>query len=443
MRIRALRAQDRPVERAVQGDRCAINLAGRVRKEDIRRGDWIVAERAHVRSRRLDAEVRVLGSEDRPLKHWTPVHVHLGTADTTGRIAILEGKEIPVGEAGLVQLVLDTPVNASAGDAVIVRDQSARRTIGGGRIIDPHSPARGRARPDRLTWVKALGMSDRNQALETILENAPGGARLHMLEAAWNVTEAEAETLRRGADVCCVGTDAVIGLSQAHRDSLEQSILTALDGWHRDNPGSGGANEAALMRTLPFRCHSLAFDRVVADLVQAGEVVRAGALLQRRGFEASLTGPDERIWRRVLSVMDTAGDKPPTIWEIAEELDIDQKQVAGLLARVARIGLVMRVSANRYMTMGKLRELAAIAEDGARGMPEARFNAAAYRDWSGMGRNLSIEILEFFDKLKFTRRVGNEREILKPAGQVFGAEKAGGHQKSGAFEKTNACTPAG
>jgi selenocysteine-specific elongation factor len=162
----------------------------------------------------------------------------------------------------------------------------------------------------------------------------------------------------------------------------------------------------------------------VGELVAKGEVVRTGALLQRRGFAATLSAADDRDWRRVEAVMNAATDRPPTIFEIAEEIGLPQNQVAGLLARTAKLGLTARVSSNRYMTRAGLRTLAGIAETGARGLPGGRFGVAAFRDWSGIGRNLSIELLEFFDKVKFTRRLGNEREILRPAADVFGADEA-------------------
>jgi len=424
LRVRGLRAQDRPVEEAVPGDRCAINLAGRIRKEEIRRGDWIVAARAHGPTRRIDVALTVLGSEERPLKHWTPAHVHLGTGDVTGRVALLEDKAVEPGGAGLAQLVLDAAVSAKAGDAVILRDQSARRTIGGGRVVDPVSPRRGRARPERLAWLRALRGADREAALAAILEAAPGGAPLHALEAAWNLSAAEAEALRAQADVCCIGEDGAVGLTTGHRDGLAAAILAALEAWHRGHPDAGGANERALARLLPFRVRPAAFAHVVGELVRAGEIARAGAVLRRRGFAAALSAADERDWPRVLAAMEAAGERPPTIFEIAEELGAAQSEIARLLARVARLGLVARVSDNRYMTRAALRRFAGIAEDGARGVPGGRFGAAAYRDWSGLGRNLAIELLEFFDKAGFTRRLGNEREILRPAGEVFGGGEA-------------------
>ncbi len=428
-RIRGLRVQDQAAETARQGDRCAINLAGPA-KDDIRRGDWIIGARAHVTSRRLDAEIRVLDDEPRSLKHWTPAHIHVGTADVTGRVALLEGKAIEPGDTGLVQLVLDTPVAASSGDVVIVRDQSARRTVGGGRVVDPFSPARGRARPERLAWLHALTQTDRTAALVAALDAAPRGIPLHRLESIWNLTSEEAETLFAQVDVHCQADGESYGLTQARFDTLCAAIIDALDAWHKAKPDSGGSNAAALMQALSPRPLKPVFDQAVGELVQRGEVQRAGPLLHRPGHAARLTGMDDKLWQEARTIMHDAEDKPPTIFELAQELGQDKNKLARLLSHAARVGLVMRVSANRYMTTATLLELADVAERETAKLPEGRFAVAAYRDWSGMGRNLSIEILEFFDKVGFTRRVGNEREILKPAAAVFG----------GAGEATNSST---
>ena len=419
VRVRGLRVQDQPAEMARQGDRCALNLAG-LGKDDIRRGDWIVDARTQVTSRRLDAEIKILAGEDRSLKHWTPAHIHVGTSDVTGRVALLEGKAIEPGEAGLVQLVLDTPVAASANDVVIVRDQSAQRTIGGGRVIDPFSPARGRARPERLAWLHALTQPDRNAALAAALEALPRGVPLHLLDRIWNLTPDEAAVLRAQAGVCCPGDGELFGVTQERFETLSAGIVQTLDQWHRDKPDSGGANTATLMRALDVRPHKAIFDHAVTELVTKGELQRAGPLLHRPGHAAQLTGVDDKLWQEARTIMHAAEDKPPTIFELAQELGQDKNKVARLLGQAAKVGLVMRVSANRYMTTATLLELADVAERETAKLPGGKFAVAAYRDWSGMGRNLSIEILEFFDKVKFTRRIGNEREILKPAAAVFG-----------------------
>ena len=156
-RIRGIHAQDRPADRARAGERCALNLAGRdIESGAIARGDWIVDRALHAPSDRIDARLQVLAGEPRALRHWTPVHVHLAASHSTARIAVLGAGSIASGDSGRVQIVLDRPIHALAGDRIVIRDQSATRTMGGGAVTDPFSPKRGRARPARLAWLDAV-----------------------------------------------------------------------------------------------------------------------------------------------------------------------------------------------------------------------------------------------------------------------------------------------
>ena len=150
-RIRGIHTQDRPAEQARAGERCALNLSGRgLGPGTIARGDWVVDHALHAPSDRIDVRLRVLPAETRMLRHWTPVHVHLAASHSTARVAVLGAGGIAPGGGGRVQIVLDRPLHALAGDRIVIRDQSATRTMGGGTVIDPFSPKRGRARPARL-----------------------------------------------------------------------------------------------------------------------------------------------------------------------------------------------------------------------------------------------------------------------------------------------------
>ena len=156
-RIRGIHAQDRPARTARAGERCALNLSGRdIESGAVARGDWIVDRALHAPTDRIDARLHVLPGETRALRHWTPVHVHLAASHSTARVAVLGAGSIAPGEFGRVQIVLDHPVHALAGDRIVIRDQSATRTMGGGIVIDPFSPKRGRARPARLAWLDAI-----------------------------------------------------------------------------------------------------------------------------------------------------------------------------------------------------------------------------------------------------------------------------------------------
>jgi len=196
VRVRSIHAQNLPSQSGSAGQRCALNIAGPdLEKSQISRGDWLVDGRAHAPTDRFDARLRVHANEVDVLKHWTPAHLHLAAADVTCRVAVLQDGVLSPGSSGLVQLVLDRPIGAVHGDRFILRDQSARRTIAGGSVVDPYSPSRGRARPRRITWLQAMSQQKPDEALRQLLAQLPEGLDLNRFAQAWNLTEEEAESL--------------------------------------------------------------------------------------------------------------------------------------------------------------------------------------------------------------------------------------------------------
>ncbi len=158
-RIRSIHAQNRPSEVGRAGDRCALNLVGAdITKAAINRGDVVLDASLHAPTSRIDATLRVLGSERKPIGHWFPVRLHHASTEVGARIALLADEPVAPGARTRVQLVLDRPIAAAVGDRYVIRDTSARRTIGGGRFLDlrasgpqtPHSGAKGTARCARI-----------------------------------------------------------------------------------------------------------------------------------------------------------------------------------------------------------------------------------------------------------------------------------------------------
>ena len=140
VRIRAIHSQNKVSKKTFTGERCALNITGTgINANSISRGDWILSNYINYSSIRMDADIRVMTDKVKPLKHWTPAHIHLGTAKVTCRIAILQNKMLQPGGKGFVQLVLNKPISCFYGDHFILRDVSAETTIAGGIIIDPFS----------------------------------------------------------------------------------------------------------------------------------------------------------------------------------------------------------------------------------------------------------------------------------------------------------------
>jgi selenocysteine-specific elongation factor len=390
-RIRAIHAQNTPSEAGRAGQRCALNLAGAGLKHDlIRRGDWVVAGSVPDPASKIDARLRVLSSEAEPLAHWTPVHVHLGASDVTGRVALLEGSRIAPGSSALVQLVLDQPMGALRGDGFIIRDQSAQRTVGGGRVIDIFPPARGRAKPERLAYLAAMENGDDEAALTALLNAAPNGLEWSRFTANRNLTPQQADRLLARSSLRVVATPAgPLAFSRAQWDKLKAAA-------HGTRPGG---------RALPPEVAH----QVTAELIREGAVVKPAP---------KLDAADTALWQKMAPLLEQHPLRPPAVHELAAAIAHDPKKTEALLVRASRLGLAVRVSSNRFFRPEALKRLGQMAETLAAGSADRLVTVAAFRDCTKIGRTVALEVLEYFDRIKFTRRVGDAHQIIRPAGNA-------------------------
>jgi selenocysteine-specific elongation factor len=419
-RVRGIHANNQESDQGATGQRCAINLAG-VDKAIVKRGDWLVSSPDLRPVRKIDTDLRVLDTEVRPLRHWTPVHVHLGAADVTGRVAILGADQIAPGASARAQLVLDHPIGAVSRDRFIIRDQSAQRTIGGGHVIDIFPPARGRARPERLDMLDALDTDDDGVALAGALEAAPTGLDLNRFRIARNLTDDELAAVVGPSNAVVVGpAQARLGFTKAAWASLRDDTLAALDRYHAQYTDRLGPSVAQLRRSLGRHVLEDAFTGLIDALTADGTVASDGMLLHRPDQKATLAPDDQKLWDMIAPLLSETPHQPPVVHDLAREVGISPDQVARTLRRAAALGLVVQASKNRFFESSALATLATVFEDVAREAADG-VSPGAFRDRAGMGRNLAIEVLEFFDRAGLSRREGNVRRLLRPAREVFPA----------------------
>ena len=247
VRVRGLHAQNREAPQAHVGQRVAVNIAGeRLSLEQIHRGDWLTAAELHAPTTRIDIELDLLASETRAFAHWTPVHVHLGAQDVTGRVALLEGERLQPGERAFAQLVLNAPSHAVHGDRLVLRDQSAQRTLGGGRVLDPFAPARSRRSPERLEQLRALQGESLESALPTLLAHASNGLDPVLLARQFNRPRAG---WRLPGELVEISTRLGARLFAAERwSALQRQLLDALQRFHAEAPDELGPDRDRLRR---------------------------------------------------------------------------------------------------------------------------------------------------------------------------------------------------
>ena len=420
VRVRGLHSQNQAVESAAAGERCAINVSGSFPEgREPSRGDWIVAPERHAPARRLDLLVRVSRFAEAPLRDGLPVHFHLGTTDIVGRVAVLAGRSITPGESGFVQVDFEQPIGALHGDRVVLRDHASRHTLAGGRVVDPFPPRRGRRLPSRLAVLRATAEADPAQAVLRILA-AEGLVSLPDLALARNLAPAELAALTEAGGFLCVGAPrAPVAVTAERLAALCDNIVAALAASHEAHPDALGLTRPALLTRLRAVAPEAALEAALDKLAGGGRAVREGPVWRLPEHQLRLTRADERFWERVRPLLDVENLRPPRVREIASTLALEPEAVGRLLHRAERLGRVAKVADNRFFLPETLARLAEIGRELAEGSPEGTFTAATFKDHSGVGRNLTIQVLEYLDKMGATRREGDARVVLR-GGELFG-----------------------
>ena len=418
-RVRGLHAQNQKAERARAGQRVALNLSGdRLSVDDISRGDWLVAPRLQATTQRIDIEFTLLPGEARELRHWTPVHIHLGAQDVTGRIALLEGECLAPGGHVHAQLLLNAPAHAVHGDRVVLRDQSAQRTLGGGRVLDPFAPPRNRHRQARLAVLRALAGDSLEAILPGLLPSALNGIEPALLERQFNRPR---ESWRLPPDALEINTRVGPRLFERGTwDYLGQSLVAALQRFHENQPDELGPDRDRLRRYALPQLERPVYLALLDQALAAGTLEASGPWVHLPGHRVRLDDDEEALKARLWPLLEAARFDPPWVRDLARETNVEEERVRLLLRKLSRIGELQQVVKDLFYPDSTIRQLADHVMHMQRQTGVIR--AAAFRDQIQLGRKRSIQLLEHFDRIGLTRRFGNERKVRPDSALASDAE---------------------
>ncbi|WP_448092804.1 selenocysteine-specific translation elongation factor [Pseudomonas lini] len=409
VRVRGLHAQNQAADSATAGQRVALNLsAERLALEQIHRGHWLLVEWLHAPTQRLDIEMTLLASEARSFEHFQPVHAHLGTQDVTGRVALLEGASLAPGEQMFAQLLVNAPVLAVKGDRLILRDQSAQRTLGGGRVLDPFAPARHRRSPERLAQLQTLATTNSlEEALPALLTNSDSGLDPQRLERQFNRPR---DRWVLPDDVRLIDTrQGPLLFSAVRWEALKAPLLEHLTRFHQLEPDQMGPDRDRLRRFTGTALERPTFISLLDELLASGAIVTSGPWLHLPDHQVRLSEDDETLWQQLQPLFEQAGFDPPWVRDLAKATGHEEAAVRLLLRKMARLGLLHQIVRDLFYTDTLVRRLAAMLVQLANNNPVIQ--VTAFRDAVGLGRKRSIQILEYFDRIGLTRRFGDRRHI--------------------------------
>ena len=311
-----------------------------------------------------------------------------------------------------MQLVLDAPINVCLGDRLILRDQSALATLGGGTVLWPDSPRRGRAKPERLAFLAQIDVASPARTLERLLAHQ-GLVDSRALALAFNLDEAEMASLIHNAihnkrsDASQLGGLIVTG---RHEEQRQAELVSQMDEWHRQNQGKAGLPINQVKRQFCQGWPEALADAIIERLLEAGELQQSGNIIGRPGFSTQMSEAARQAWQKAEPLLRENIMRPPVLHDLAKTMDMPPDSLAKMLDEAVKLGVLVRPLKNRYFVPEGVDALKALVVQVSEA--EGRFTVQQYRDATGIGRNLSIEILEHFDRTGVTRRIGDVRELM-------------------------------
>ncbi len=412
VRVRGLQVHDSDREAAYAGERVAVNLAG-ISREETSRGDVLTVPGYMRPTYMLDARVTLLRDWVRPLRRGTRLRLHHGTREVLGRVYPLQTDRIEPGATAAAQLRLEAELVCAPGDRFVLRSYSPVTTIGGGIVVDAH-PRKHRVHdPEAVRQFEELESGDLARAVAVYLERstAPVSASGLVLAsglAPQAVDEGLERLLKSGLAVSSGGEKARVYLHRDHYESATEEMRRALASFHESRPLADGIARETLKKKLLSGWDPRSSDALLEGMEAAGVIETEGNVVRLAGSSVSVTGDQESHLEDILSRIAASPVSPPTVSELSAELGLDRGAVAELLGLAEREKKVIRVSPELYFSPDTVADVEERLRSAAG--PEG-ITVSDFREVIGTSRKYALPLLEYFDRMRVTVRVGDLRKL--------------------------------
>lgn len=401
LRIRSIQVHGRAARAAHAGQRCALNLVGDLAGADLTRGSQLLDAAIFAPSACLDARLQLISR----LPNRGTLQLHMGNAVINARCVPLRGEPLTA-DQHYGQWILDRPVCCRYGERFIIRDPASRKLLGSGQVLDPFAEGKGRQRPECLAALVAMDAPDADQALQNLLAVLADGVDLGRFMRARHLTmepgrARHPETLRVAGWLC----------RQADFDQCLQHLLAALAEHHLQHPDQAGMTRPRLTRHLGLPTRSRLLSAVIRHALDRHTLQQSGPNLHLPGHKPQADAQSLDWFAQLQPAFSACAPRPPIIGELMADLNLDKAELLTRLDKLSALGLLACVGRNRYLLPESVDHLLRVAGELARQQDDGQFSTASFRDHSGIGRNHSVAVLEYFDKAGLTRESGHYRRL--------------------------------
>ena len=404
VRVRGVQVHGSSAEAAVAGQRTALNLAG-LSTGDLARGMTLATADTFRSTSRVDTLLSLLPSA-KPLKDGARVHFHAYTSETIAEARLYGTKQLKPGDEAYAQLRFAEPMLLLPGDRFIVRQFSPVVTIGGGVVLDA-SPATRRQRvDDAIAFLKIMREGSSEQVLTArVARRGAMGLRLDDVPGEMNIRREEAAKLSAKAGL--VWCDPVM-VSPAAFATAKTEVLQALKRFHDANPLVAGMSKEELRDRI--RLGPEVFYSVLGKLAEEKKLEVGGELAHLPGRGVIMKDEEAESKKIIEQAFASAGLKVPSLKEVLAGLKVDKVRAQKIVTLLLRDKVLIKISEelvfHQSVLLGLRQKIAALKSTAP------KIDVARFKDMTGVSRKYAIPLLEYLDRERVTRRVGDERVIL-------------------------------
>lgn len=409
-KIRGIQTYGNDVEKAVAGQRTAINLSG-VRKEDIRRGDVIAAKSAVSVTGMLDVKLKIFDSSERMVLNNSRVHLYCGSKEVLTKVILMDRDALSAGEEAYVQFRLEEPIAVRRGDRFIIRFYSPIITIGGGQILDAVPEKHKRNRENVLEGFRMLESGN----ISDIFVLKTDGHKFYSKELLLQELGMLPETGNREIERCIeegklVELEDGTILAASKFQMMTDRLIQLLQEYHESNPLAEGMPKQELQSRLRDTWH-IQEDKIILGavhrLMNLGTLMDCGKTVSMQGFEAVLTPEQEKLKERIAGIYKDAGIEIPKNDEIYA-LDSDKRVINAIFDRLYKEGVLVKVDPSYNISQEGWNRVAAAARTAG---AEGSFVLADFRDTLNTSRKYASVYLAALDRAGITVFDGERRRL--------------------------------
>ena len=405
-RVRGIQVHGQSTEKAVAGERTAVNLAG-IGAEELKRGMTLAPPTTFQPANRIDVSLSLLSSA-RPLKHRTRARFHSYTMETAAEVFLYETKQLAPGEDTFAQLRLADSTLLLPGDRFILRQFSPAMTIGGGIVLDNAPPPRVSGRAAHVDFLNILKTGSRTDVLRARVSNL-GTRGITIADAVAQTGWTPGEIKSTASQIPEILQIDDLLISAAALEQIHDAMVSTLDAFHKQNPLVAGMGKEELREHLPTHPPQV-FERLLQETSRAKQIELAGDLIRLPGRGVMMKDEEAESKRTIESAFSSAGLKVPSLKDVLSGLKIDKVRAQKIVTLLLRDKTLVKISEDLVFHSEALENLKnSIAQEKKK---SPKMDVARFKDITGVTRKYAIPLLEYLDREHITRRVGEERLIL-------------------------------